>query len=218
MDRGRIWINNHFMDEVEQLARAATQDSWWWARFEAETHEEMVQFVATGLAGSDSTRLNVIAVGDEGQPDYRMIAYTGNGPTSAANSKYVMAVQPRSVLTLIAYVRDLQEALRVHTENDNDLLSCPSCDWDIESYGVQGGGSVVLSVSPEGSEGSEAFSMLFSFTRTPWQNDLETAPNPSGASVSAGVSWLPDAPRRVSEEFVPPEGFVHSSSGNRPMP
>jgi hypothetical protein len=134
MERGRIWINNHFMDELERLARAATQDSWWWAKFEAETHEEMVQFVATGLAGSDSTRLNVIAVGDEGQPDYRMIAYTGNGPTSAANSEYVMAVQPRSVLTLIAYVRDLQEALRVHTENDEDLLSCPSCDWDIESY------------------------------------------------------------------------------------
>jgi hypothetical protein len=134
MERGRIWINNHFMDEVEQLARAATQDSWWWAKFEGENHEDMVQFVATGLAGSDSTRLNVIAVGTEGQPDYRMVAYTGNGPTSAANSEYVMAVQPRSLLTLIAYVRDLQQALHVHTEDDDNLLSCPTCDWDIESY------------------------------------------------------------------------------------
>lgn len=105
------------LDRLEELARAATQEPWQWGHSGTETAEDAIQYarevVEKTYLATDRTDLWIVYVGN---PDVengtRIVAYTGNGLTSEANSRYLVAVQPRVVLDLIEQLRRAREQAR----------------------------------------------------------------------------------------------------------
>ncbi len=92
------------LDELERLATAATQDLWQFGHSGTETLEDAVAWMTDVISHRDAPDLWAVFCGDpEDKPI--MPAYTGNGPTSEANAAYLVAVQPRNVLALIAQLR-----------------------------------------------------------------------------------------------------------------
>lgn len=111
------------LTELEALARWASQARWWHARADVVDRDDAVAFVRESLEQSESHELYMICVGTEGQPDFRAVAYTGNGPTSEDNARYIAALHPTNVRALVAEIRRLREELRRSTtdipEGDN---------------------------------------------------------------------------------------------------
>jgi hypothetical protein len=93
-------------DELEALARAASQEPWQWGHSATETHEDAIKWATETIAASDATDLHMVYYGNpEIEGDTRVVAYTGNGPTSEANARYLQAAQPAHVLAMLEMLR-----------------------------------------------------------------------------------------------------------------
>lgn len=106
----QVTFTQEGLDELERLATAATQEPWGWGHSGTETVEDAIRFAAEVVEKSymitDRADLWLVYTGDpDAENGTRLVAYTGNGPTSEANSAYLTAVQPRNVLALIQQLR-----------------------------------------------------------------------------------------------------------------
>jgi len=101
-----LTLSNTDLEELSALAQAATQARWQWGHSGTGTLEEAVTYVTDQLAKSEETDVQMIFIGGD---DTRVVAITGNGPTSEANARYITALWPGVVLAL---VREVQAARR----------------------------------------------------------------------------------------------------------
>lgn len=100
------------LDELEALARAASQQRWEVGHSATGTLEDAVAWTERTLAQSDATDLYMVFYGDPAiEGDTRVVALTGNGPTSEANADYLYAVQPQNLLRILAAYRQIQAEL-----------------------------------------------------------------------------------------------------------
>lgn len=91
------------LDRLEALAAKASPDEWRWAITPTKTVNAAVRWIAKTVRQARGQQLWGVMVGPEDAP--RWVAYTGNGVASEANSEYLVAVQPRNVIGLIAELR-----------------------------------------------------------------------------------------------------------------
>ncbi len=99
-------LSDAVLDELTELAQAATNQRWQWGHSATTTLEEATAYVADQLAKSDQSDIQMIFVGDPAIPgDTRVVAITGNGPTSEANARYITALSPDVMLSLVREVR-----------------------------------------------------------------------------------------------------------------
>lgn len=93
------------IDAIEQVAMASTDGDLKWGRETFASHEEANAKLAETLGRAESLELHSVFRDD---PDMSVFAaYTGNGPTSAANARFFAGAR-RVVLALIARVRELE--------------------------------------------------------------------------------------------------------------
>jgi hypothetical protein len=97
-----MMLSDAELQELTTLAQAATQHRWQWGHSATSTLEAATAYVADQLAKSEETDIQMVFVG---QDDPRVVAITGNGPTSAANARYITALWPGVVLALIHEVQ-----------------------------------------------------------------------------------------------------------------
>lgn len=104
-------ITNAVLDELTEIAEAATQDEWKWGHTGTDTLEAAVAWMAETISKRDSPDLWMVFCGD---PDNEPItpAYTGNGPTSEANARYLCAAQPMNVYRLITEIKRGRNEIR----------------------------------------------------------------------------------------------------------
>lgn len=103
-------ITDSDLDFLEQLARAASVGPWSLGLSPTATIAEAVVYMTKSVEQGDTPQLWMVALGQEpaieaSTEPVPIVAYTGNGPTSEANARYLANVQPQNVLTLIAALR-----------------------------------------------------------------------------------------------------------------
>jgi hypothetical protein len=104
--QARLVLYREEVDQLEELARAATLDDWQVGRSGTETIEDAVQWMADTIRKRDDPELWMVFIGDHTVENGTLMpAYTGNGPTSRANAEYLAAAQPRILLKLCAFLR-----------------------------------------------------------------------------------------------------------------
>jgi hypothetical protein len=101
-------MDDERLKKIEALAAASTDGNLLWGRETFASQAEAIAKLAETLAKSESLELHSVFRDD---PDMaRFAAYTGNGPTSAANARFFAGAR-RVVLELVARVRELEAAL-----------------------------------------------------------------------------------------------------------
>ena len=102
----RVSLSRADLDEMEQVAAAASQEPWQFGHSGTETHEAAVQFATDTITKSDLTDLWMAFTGDPNvEGDTKVVALTGNGPMSEANAAYLVTFQPRNMLNLLWLLR-----------------------------------------------------------------------------------------------------------------
>lgn len=110
------WTNEQ-LDELYELARRASEGEWKWMRTPTKTVNAAVRWIAKTTRKSGGTSIWGLFIGPTDDP--QIVAYTGNGPTSEANSAYLVAVQPRNVRSLIDDLLHARRQVRdLTTERD----------------------------------------------------------------------------------------------------
>lgn len=102
----RMTISLDDLDQIEAAARAASPGPWQLGRHDSETIEEAVEYVAEIVRKGSHPDIWLAFIGDhttEGAS--RVVALTGNGPTSQANADYLATLHPANVLNLVAFLR-----------------------------------------------------------------------------------------------------------------
>ncbi len=101
---------------LEQAARAASASPWSLGVSNTATVEEAAAYSSDAVRKGDGAQLWMIVLGEyaegEGPEEGISPAVTGNGPTSEANARYLVCVQPSNVLLLIAELRKARADLR----------------------------------------------------------------------------------------------------------
>lgn len=101
-------------NELEGLAKAATQDVWFDTLFLTQegkrehTAEEAGESARLSFSKSKSPYLHGVTIAG----DDAVIAYTGNGPTSDSNSAFIAAANPQKVQSLINDLRALTKRVK----------------------------------------------------------------------------------------------------------
>lgn len=98
-------------------ARAASQEPWQLGHSGTTSLEEAAAYVADTIAKSDQPNLHMVFVGDstvEGAT--RVVAFTGNGPTSEANAFYLACLEPRHIIALCEELQSARQRLRCYPE------------------------------------------------------------------------------------------------------
>lgn len=125
-------ITNADLIVLEQAARAASSSPWSLGVSPTNTVEEAANYIADSArqAGGSQVWFVVIGKWPEGTmgPERAKIpAYTGNGPTSEANARYLVCVQPSNVLALINALRQARaEARQARERLDRHKLLTPA--------------------------------------------------------------------------------------------
>lgn len=101
-----IQLSDADLEELTALAGAATQHRRQWGHSGTGTLEDASAYIIDQLAKAEESDIQMVFIG---QDDPRVVAITGNGPTSAANAQYITALCPGVILSLI---REVQAARR----------------------------------------------------------------------------------------------------------
>jgi hypothetical protein len=116
-------LSDSDLAELADRARAATQEPYRWGHSGTETHEAAIAYMDDALGMSDSADIHMVFVGDptvEGAT--RIVAYTGNGPTSEANATYLSCMTPETIIAICDELRNARHQIR-HLRRTIDELS-----------------------------------------------------------------------------------------------
>lgn len=103
-----VTLSRDTLDEIERLAMAATRDEWKLGHTGTETVDAAAAWMGTTIRKRDAGDLWLCFIGDPDAEDGTICpAYTGNGSTSEANARYLVAVQPRQIMTLLLFLRHM---------------------------------------------------------------------------------------------------------------
>ena|ERR1051325_4071015 len=98
-------ISQDDLQGLYDLANAATQEPWALGHSGTQTHEEAIAYITEVLTKSDATDLWMVFVGNPTiEGDTKIVAYTGNGPTSEANARYLANLSPENLRTLVLQI------------------------------------------------------------------------------------------------------------------
>ena len=121
-----IDLNQDQLDELREIAGAATQDGWRLVYFiDSNTgepyadHEAIVDDFRRTVGQSDALIMHGVAV-DEADPS-RVIAHVGNGPTSEANARFIATFSPTAILALLDALTTATARLAEVTANRDGL-------------------------------------------------------------------------------------------------
>ena len=104
-------ITNDMLDELTVIAEAATQDEWRWGHTGTETLEAACAWLIEAISKRDDPDLwMAFALDHDGETVTP--AFTGNGPTSEANARYIVAAQPANVVRLITEIKRGRNEIR----------------------------------------------------------------------------------------------------------
>lgn len=111
-------ISQDDLQGLYDLANAATQEPWALGHSGTDTHEAAIAYVTDVLTKSDQADLWMVFIGNPGiEGDTRVVAYTGNGPTSEANARYLANLSPENLRTLVVqiwqYEREIKRLTRL---------------------------------------------------------------------------------------------------------
>jgi hypothetical protein len=115
-------IADDLLAELRSITLAASMYDWTWAHSGTETHEAAVEYFTESVRQSDVTDLELVVFEDDGG-ETLTVAYTGNGPTSEANARFICAAQPINVIRLL----DEIERLRRDASAFPRQQPCPHC-------------------------------------------------------------------------------------------
>jgi hypothetical protein len=106
-------ISRDDLQGLYDLANAATQEPWAIGHSGTQTHEEAIAYITDALTKSDRTDLWMVFIGNpEIEGDTRVVAYTGNGPTSEANARYLANLSPENLRTLVVQIWQYENEIR----------------------------------------------------------------------------------------------------------
>lgn len=99
------YLDNDSLDELEQLAREATPGPW--AIYTADESDET-------MAMFEDFRVIAPDIGDEGEIDFFSddIIIDASGVNKEENLNFIAVAHPLTILTLIAEIRELREAIQ----------------------------------------------------------------------------------------------------------
>jgi hypothetical protein len=100
-------IDQGLLDELRRITLAASMYDWQWTHSGTETHEAAVEYFAQSVRHSGVTDLELVVFEDDGG-DVLTVAYTGNGPTSEENARFICAAQPVNVIRLLDEIARLK--------------------------------------------------------------------------------------------------------------
>lgn len=103
-----IVVRRDNLDELEALAKAASQTEWQLGHTGTATLDDAVRWMEDTIRKRDSPDIWLVFIGQvDAEGGTLTTAYTGNGPTSEANARYITAVQPSYIRTIIYVLRKL---------------------------------------------------------------------------------------------------------------
>lgn len=103
-------IDQGVLDDLRRIALAASMYDWLWSHSGTTTHEEAIEYFAQSVRHSDVADLDLVVFEDDGG-ESRTVAYTGNGPTSGANARFMCAAQPVNVIRLLDEIARLKRGI-----------------------------------------------------------------------------------------------------------
>lgn len=111
-------ISQDDLQGLYDLANAATQEPWALGHSGTGTLEAAIQYVADAIGKSDQTDLWMVFIGNpEIEGGTKIVAYTGNGPTSETNARYLANLSPENLRTLVVqiwqYEREIKRLTRL---------------------------------------------------------------------------------------------------------
>lgn len=111
-------ISQDDLQGLYDLANAATQEPWQLGHSGTETLEAAVAYITDALTKSDQPDLWMVFVGNaEVEGNTKIVAYTGNGPTSEANARFLANLSPENLRTLVMqiwqYEREIKRLTRL---------------------------------------------------------------------------------------------------------
>ena len=117
-------VTDAMLEELTLITEAATQDEWKWGHTGTETLEAACAWMTETIGKRDNPDLWMAFCGD---PDGETIttAFTGNGPTSEANARYLVAAQPINVYRLITEIKRGRNEIRRLTRIIEKAITAP---------------------------------------------------------------------------------------------
>lgn len=116
MPHSDVDLTDSDLDLLEQCARAASPSPWSLGITPTETMDQAVGWMRAQVQAGVGPQLWMVLLGEwpEGEgPEIGVSpAYTGNGPTSEANARHLVAAQPGNMLALIASLRQARAEAR----------------------------------------------------------------------------------------------------------